>query len=235
MATIKKPEQSPFKIWQAIGQLGGGIYSAVQAGKLAKQAKAAEEDAKGRRNDAANYYKSLEMSNPFEGMVNQYAGMENKMEDLKVNQQEAEFAAQQFAQSQSNILSGLKGSAGSSGIAALAQSLAQQGQLAAQKSSANIGAQEAANQKSAAQEASNLQTRERSGAAQVAQQIASGEAAYQQRELGKRRDLFQDATNEYNQLRGQAMQQEQAKADAIGGLIEGGVGLLGSLVGPIGG
>jgi len=31
------------------------------------------------------------------------------------------------------------------------------------------------------------------------------------------------------------MQQEQAKADAIGGLIEGGVGLLGSLVGPIGG
>ena len=231
MATTKKPEQSPFKIWQAIGQLGGGIYSAVQAGKLAKQAKAADEDAKGRRDEAANYYKSLEMSNPFEGMVNQYAGMENKMEDLKVNQQEAEFAAQQFAQSQSNILAGLKGSAGSSGIAALAQSLAQQGQLAAQKSSANIGAQEAANQKAAAQEASNLQTRERSGAAQVAQQIASGEAAYQQRELGKRRDLFQDATKEYNDLRGQAMEAEQAKAEAIGGVIEGGMNIIGTLAG----
>ena len=164
MATTKKPEQSPFKIWQAIGQLGGGIYSAVQAGKLAKQAKAAEEDAKGRRDEAANYYKSVEMSNPFEGMVNQYAGMENKMEDLKVNQQEAEFAAQQFAQSQSNILAGLKGSAGSSGIAALAQSLAQQGQLAAQKSSANIGAQEAANQKAAAQEASKVQDTKLQGA-----------------------------------------------------------------------
>ena len=50
-----------------------------------------------------------------------------------------------------------------SGIAALAQSLAQQGQLAAQRSAANIGQQEATNQRMAAQQAGQIQAQERRG------------------------------------------------------------------------
>ena len=60
--------------------------------------------------------------------TNPYADLENTYEDLTVNQQQAEFQAQQFAQSQANILEGLQGAAGGSGIAGLAQSLANQGQ-----------------------------------------------------------------------------------------------------------
>jgi hypothetical protein len=85
------------------------------------------------------------------------------MEDLTVNQQEAEFTKQQQMQTQANIMGQMRGAAGSSGIAALAQSLANQGSINAQKASASIGTQEAANQKSERAEASKIQDLEREG------------------------------------------------------------------------
>ena len=57
----------------------------------------------------------------------------------------------------------MKGAAGGSGIAALAQSLAGQQAQNAQQASADIGRQEAGNQAAAAQMAGNLQTAEREG------------------------------------------------------------------------
>ena len=83
--------------------------------------------------------------------------------DLTVNQQQAQFQAQQGAQQRANIMQGLRGAAGGSGIAGLAQALANQGQLQAQKASASIGQQEAANQKLAAQGAQAVQTAEAKG------------------------------------------------------------------------
>lgn len=106
--------------------------------------------------DAENVYEG-KMKNAFEGqknaydgMKNQMEGMENAFEDLTVNTQQAEFEAQQNQQMQSNIMSQMSGAAGGSGIAALAQSMANQGALQAQKASASIGAQEASNQEKAA-------------------------------------------------------------------------------------
>tara|TARA_Y100001938_G_scaffold135624_1_gene197488 strand:+ start:6266 stop:6970 length:705 start_codon:yes stop_codon:yes gene_type:complete len=230
MSTIRKDNESPFKIWQAIGGLVGGLYTGIQAGKAAKKAEKAEKKARKERDAARRDMRNIDMSNPFEGMQNQFAGMENKMEDLTINQKEAQFAAQQFAQSQSNIMSGLRGAAGGSGIAALAQSLAQQGQLAAQKSAAGIGQQEAANQAKMAQEASNIQLKERAGAAQVAQQIAAGEAASQTRELQKQQAIFNDASAEYRAAQGTAAAAQAQKDQAWGGVIEGGVSAIGSLV-----
>ena len=153
------------------------------------------------------------------------------MEDLTVNQQEADFQAQQFAQSQANIMEGLKGSAGSSGIAALAQSLAKQGSLAAQKSAASIGKQEAANQAMAAKEAGRLQSQEAKGEYDVAQQIAQGEAASQQREMNKQRALFQDASTEAANAQTAAQNAQAAKSKAIGDTIGSGFDLLGSVIG----
>ena len=89
-------------------------------------------------------YRAMEFTNPYAGMENQYA--ENVYEDLTVNQQQAQFQAQQGAQQRANILGGLRGAAGTSGIAGLAQSLAGQGQLQAQQISASMGQQEAMNQ-----------------------------------------------------------------------------------------
>ena len=101
-------------------------------------------------------YKSMEFQNPF-------ADMENVYEDLTVNQQQAQFQAQQGAQQRADIMQNLRGAAGSSGIASLAQALANQGQLQTQQISASIGMQESKNQLAAARGAAAVQIAERQG------------------------------------------------------------------------
>ncbi len=229
MSYIAENTESPLKIFQQVGKLVGNVYSGIQAGKAAKKADKAAQEAADEKARMAEILSNVDTSNPFEGMTNPYAGLENTMEDLTVNQQEADMQAQQFAQSQANILSGLKGSAGSSGIAALAQSLANQGQLAAQKSSASIGAQEAQNQAKMAQEAGKIQSQEAKGDYDVAQQIAQGEAASQQREMNKQQILF-NAANQENQMAMQNAQNAQAAKDqAWSGAISSGVDLIGQV------
>ena len=102
--------------------------------------------------------------------------MENTFEDLTVNQQQAQFQAQQGSQQRANIMQSFKGAAGSSGIAGLAQSLANQGQMQTQKISASIGLQESANQITSAKGASAVQIAERQGDQWVAQQEADRQA-----------------------------------------------------------
>ena len=97
---------------------------------------------------------------------NLYSNLENTMEDLTVNTQAADFAAQQQAQGLSNIMGSMNQAAGGSGIAALAQSLANQQSQNAQQASVSIGQQEQRNQMAAAQQAGRLQSMERMGAEQ---------------------------------------------------------------------
>ena len=108
-------------------------------------------------------FKAFEYVNPYASAKNQFENMENTMEDLTVNTQQADFQAEQGAQQRSNIMETMRGAAGGSGIAGLAQAMAGQGQLATQQASASIGQQEAANQKAAAQQAGTIQTQERTG------------------------------------------------------------------------
>ena len=134
-------------------------------------------------------YEALDTSNTFKNM-------ENKMEDLTINQKGMELQNQQGQQQRANIMQQMKGAAGGSGIAALAQQMANQGQLAAQKSAAAIGDQEAANQKAAATEASKIQTAE-----------MTGEQTAQQREADKRATLL--GMSQQRKAAG-----DQARADA---------------------
>lgn len=128
------------------------VDGAVQANKARKKAEEAEAELEKQKSMFAN----LDTSNP-------YLGMENTMEDLTVNTQAAEFQKQQSMQNQANIMQQMRGAAGGSGIAALAQTLASQGSLDAQKASASIASQESANQLAAAKEAGNIQGKEREG------------------------------------------------------------------------
>jgi hypothetical protein len=143
-------------IGSAVVSAGLGVYKAVQGKKAADEAKEEAEKARVEMDKQKDAFAALDTSNP-------YLNMENTMEDLTVNQQEAEFTKQQQMQTQASIMGQMRGAAGSSGIAALAQSLANQGSLNAQKASASIGAQEAQNQKLSAQEAGKIQGLERSG------------------------------------------------------------------------
>ena len=139
-----------------IGSLIMGRKAKKQAERERKRAARDEATARAEMKRLKNIYAQLDTSNP-------YLNMENKFEDLTVNQQQAQFQAQQFQQSQANILDSLKGAAGGGGVAALAQQLAQQGQIAAQQSAVSIGQQEQQNQMAERREASRLQGLEREG------------------------------------------------------------------------
>lgn len=94
---------------------------------------------------------------------NLYKNMENVYEDLTVNQQEAQFVAQQQNQGMANIMGSMQGAAGGSGIAALAQSLANQQSQNAQQAAVSIGSQEAGNQMAERGMAAKLDVMEREG------------------------------------------------------------------------
>ena len=204
---MAEKDKSPLKlpilpIIGAVASIGSSIYGAVQADKQRRAAEAKEAEARAEMDRLRNVYANLDTSNPF-------MNMENTMEDLTINQQQANFEQQQFQQSQANVLEGLRGAAGGSGIAALAQSLAQQGQLAAQRSSASIGQQEAANERARAQMAGQIQDKE-----------IQGEMYSRDLEREKTSTLLgmsQQETAAYAQQAGQA---QQAKMDAISGGVQ---------------
>ena len=133
-----------------------GISQIVMATSGSKKRKAEQKAAAAELSQRKSDYQNLDTSNP-------YANMENTMEDLTVNTQQAQFQAQQGQQQRANIMQNMQGAAGGSGIAGLAQAMANQGALATQKASASIGQQEASNKQAMAREASKLQTMERRG------------------------------------------------------------------------
>ena len=123
------------------------------------------------------------MKNPFENMQNVY-------EDLTVDTQAAEFQMEQGAQQRANILSGLRGAAGGSGIAGLAQALAGQGTLQARQVSTDISRQEAQNRRLTAQGAMQVQQAQRQGASQIDMARRGGEAMIQEAEMQRQSTLL---------------------------------------------
>ena len=203
---------TPMMVGQGLKAVGG-VVQLVDGAIKAKEAKRKAEDAEREMEKQKNLFASLDTSNP-------YLNMENTMEDLTVNQKEAQFMAQQSQQSQANILQQMRGAAGGSGIAALAQTLANQGALDAQKAAASIGAQEAANRQLKAQEASRLQDLER-----------EGELVSRQAEADKVGTLLGMAASD---AAAQREAQQQFRNQAILGLgsaIQGGIGLAGEFSG----
>mgnify|MGYP003120269240 CR=1 FL=1 len=147
----------PFSAIKMGGAALGGIANIAGGLIGGKKRRAEQRAAQAELNQQKQAYRGLDTSNLM-------ANLENTAEDLTVNTQAADFAAQQNAASRANIMDSMAGAAGGSGIAALAQSMAQQASRQNQAASADIGRQEAANQAAMAQQASANQMAERQGA-----------------------------------------------------------------------
>ena len=145
--------------------------------QIAKDQLAFQKEQQAKLDAQKEVYRDFQFTNP-------YKNMENVYEDLTVNQQQAEFEKQMFQQSQADIMGQLKGAAGSSGIAGLAQTLANQGQIASQRASISIGQQESQNQIRERQQAAAIDMAERGGEAQVQQQEMSRQATLLGIEMG---------------------------------------------------
>lgn len=193
--------------------------NAIAGDNLTLQNKIADEQLKFQKQEAAklekqkDVYRNMKFTNPYANVKNQFAdlknpyenlSMENVMEDLTVNTKQAEFQTQQGAQQRANIMQGMQGAAGGSGIASLAQAMAGQGALQTQQISAQIGQQEAMNQKLKAQGAQDVIRRQQvqmagqgavdttiaqgAGAADMAQR--GGQAAMQEMEMSRQATLL---------------------------------------------
>ena len=190
---------------QAIGAVAEAAGSAVQgltsiaSGIIGSGARRREQ-----RQAQAEYDRNMQQFQQ-QDTSNLYANMENPFADLTVNQQAANFARQQQQQASANLMQNLQGAAGGSGIAALAQSLAQQEASSAQAAAADIGRQEAANQARTAGAAMDLQRMERMGA-----ETARG------LELDKRTTLL-------GMSQERLAAADQARKDATGAIV-GGIG-----------
>jgi len=203
----------------AVGVIGGGI-NMINASKNRELAEGQLTEARLQRQEQQSKlerqrreYKSMQFKNPFENMENVY-------EDLTVNQQQAQFEAQQGAQQRANIMQTMRGAAGASGIAGLAQALANQGTLQTQQISASIGQQESRNQMAAARGAGAVQIAERQGDQFVQQAEMDRQATLLGMQMGETTGAnlgFQQAqANQMNAM----IAQQQSTMDFIGGLAE---------------
>ena len=193
-----------------VGQLlGAGMSIAgglIGSGKRKAEMRAAQKEHDRRKNQ----YEQLDTSNV-------YANMENTMEDLTVNQQQAQFQAEQEQQGLSNTMGAMQGAAGGSGIAALAQSMAGMQSQNLRRASADIGRQESGNQMAAAQQAGNLQLYE-----------AKGELISRDAEKDKVETLYGQAQGDLAQKTA-AVEAGKAKImGGIGGIASGVLGGFGS-------
>jgi hypothetical protein len=145
------------------GLIGGGARRREQRAARAELARQRE------------VYEQFQFKDP-------YTDITNPFEDITINQQEAQFAAQQQQQALGATLGGLQQAAGGSGIGALAQAIAQQQSANLQASAASIGAQE--------QQAQLARARGQQAAEQLR---ARGKAYTQEKEFGRVEDLYSTA------------------------------------------
>jgi len=194
-----------------VGQIVGGLTGIASGIIGSKKRKAEQREAQAEFNRNKAKFEMQDTSNV-------YTNMQNTMEDLTVNQEQAQFQAEQANQGLVNIMGNLQGSAGGSGIAALAQSLAGQQSQQIRQASMDIGRQEQSNQMAERQQASNLQLYEKKG--ELISRDAENEKqstllGMSQQRLGAANKARQDATN--------------AIVGGIGGVVGGAARIIGGL------
>ena len=169
----------------AKGGVGGAIAGAVIGGiggyLTGKANDAIEEELAKKQQEfkeQLDAFTSAKLTNPFAGMTNTFAGLENplakistenKFEDLTVNLKSADYQRQMAEESQAAILQTARaGAGGAGGIASIAGLLAKQNAQVRQQIAADIGAQEAQNERLKAQGAEQARQAEfRIGQAQM--------------------------------------------------------------------
>ena len=209
----------------ALVSTGVGMYQSSQANAMAeqnmrtqegraRQARIDQQAQQKKMDKQKEIYRNVEFKNPYENI-------ENKMEDLTVNQQQAQFQAEKGAQSRANIMQGMQGAAGGSGIASLAQAMANQGQMQNQQASISIGQQEQQNQMAERKAASSIDMLQRGGEDTLQQREMSRQSTLLGMEMGElsgARSTTQGALA--NQMAGEtaAVQAKSAQASASFGM-----------------
>ena len=219
----------------------GGAAQAISAIDFTGARRKELQDARAAHEKQMNIYRGLDTSNPYAnvknryaGMESQFAGMDNAMADLEVNTQQAEFQADQFQQSQANIMSNMQAAAGGSGVASMAQAMANASAKFARQSSASIGQQEAKNNMMAAQNQAKIdmmtsqemarnEMLEAKGAQTADMARAKGEAMSMQMEQSKQGTILGMEANRLGAAQRAKMMAQQQMIGGIGNILTAGL------------
>ena len=136
-------------------------------------------------------WENRKMTNPYAGVRNPYENLENVYEDAQVNLKQAEFEKEQSQQAMANIMQSMQGAAGSSGVAGLAQVLANQGVKQAQQASMSIAAQEQTNQQRAIAESGRLAEQKALGEQKRDLMFREGERMVEQFDIDKETKMLE--------------------------------------------
>ena len=197
-----------------MGDIIGGAAQAVGSIVGSRRRKREEKAAQAEFDANKTAYQNFQFENKF-------ANLENTAEDLTVNQQAANFQAQQSDQALAQGLDAIVASGGGGGSA---QAIANAALQAKQGASADIAQQESQNQQLRAQQASTNQQLEAQGADQL--------QSRQHEQLGEAFDLSGDRLASARQARQQATQDLIGGIGSVaGGIASGGFGDLGNLFG----
>ena len=174
-----------------VGQIVGGL-TGIASGIIGSRGRKREQRA------AQKEFNQNKMNFQMQDTSNVYDGMQNTMEDLTVNQQAAQFQAENEQQGLQNIMSNMAGAAGGSGIAGMVQAMANQQTKNLRTASTDIGRQEQSNQMAERQQAGNLDLYKRKG--ELISRDAENEKnstllGMSQARLGAANQARQDATN----------------------------------------
>ena len=174
-----------------VGQIVGGL-TGIASGIIGSRGRKKEQRA------AQKEFNQNKMNFQMQDTSNVYDGMQNTMEDLTVNQEAAQFQAENEQQGLQNIMSNMSGAAGGSGIAGMVQAMANQQTKNLRTASVDIGRQEQSNQMAERQQAGNLDLYKRKG--ELISRDAESEKnstllGMSQARLGAANQAKQDATN----------------------------------------
>tara|TARA_S200002703_G_scaffold160063_1_gene176448 strand:- start:10107 stop:11003 length:897 start_codon:yes stop_codon:yes gene_type:complete len=162
-----------------------GIIGAVGSLFGRRRRRQEQRDARKKLEQAKKAFENIEYKNPYADLTNPYVGMENVYEDATVDTRAADYLKEQQQQSQANILSNLKGVAGGSGVAGLAQQMSNISAGQAKQASMQIAQQERANQQRSMAESSRLDQLQRTGQSRVDVAKMQGEAMRQKQEQAR--------------------------------------------------
>ena len=140
----------------------------------------------------------------------------NVQQTLQQTQQRLAQVEQQNQQTQANVMGQMRGAAGGSGVAGLAQAMSNQGAIQAQQASASIGQQESANQKAAAQQAGQLQKMTRQGAWKADMTRSAGAQEERQAIKEKTNTLFGMSINRLDTAKGAVAAGDEAFTSGVG-------------------
>ena len=187
-------KDSPMSLaWWGYAGIAAGLFGASKLKGHKNKRKIEIREANRELRKQKQAYMDMDITNPYKGLTNAYLGMENTAEDLTVNQQSAEFQAQQQSQQRADIMAGLRGAAGASGLAGLAQSLARQQASQTQQISASIAEQEATNERMAANQAFSIQRLQRDASMDIQSKQAYGDYLKETRDMQRQETLLAGA------------------------------------------